>query len=85
MTAESRTRDCSDPPLGVVFAEAVVEEEVSEGVVEVGPETYQAVRLVRIRDLPETLSAFKGTASKDYKLSGILIDKNMRKNTLDTY
>ncbi len=85
MTAETRTRDCLDPPLGVVLAEAVVEKEVCEGVVEVGPETHQAVRLVRIRDLPETLEAFKGTASEDYKLSGILMYKNMRKNTLDTF
>jgi hypothetical protein len=69
-TAEARTRDCSrdcsDPPLGVVLAEAVVEEEVCEGVVEVGPESHQTVSLVRIRDLPETLEAlFKGTASED--------------------
>jgi hypothetical protein len=69
VTVKNRSRDCSDPSLGVVLAEAVVEEEVCEGVVEVGPEAHQAVRLVRIRDLPKTLSAlFKGAASEDYKI-----------------
>ncbi len=43
---------CSDAPLGVVFAEAVVEQEVCERVVEVRPQAHQAVSLVRVGDLP---------------------------------
>ena len=41
----------------LIASEAVVEEEVSESVVEVGTESDEAVRFVRVGELPEEMIA----------------------------
>ena len=43
--------------------EAVIDEEVSEGVIKVRPQTHEAVRLVRVADLSEQyISLLQGSA-----------------------